>query len=151
MGNVISRVYLPIQRWLMKVLWILLCVSCSTRRWVKHYPQHNLYWSYIFQIVGMSWIELPADSYTVVSNKQSHCQLEVTVRYIFCRWSSSIYDIHISSHEGLISHAPGTDWSQMAPLRVLSFDIEIKIRGVEFPKPELDPVIQIANMVTRHG
>ena len=39
----------------------------------------------------------------------------------------------------------------MAPLRTLSFDIECAGRKGVFPDPNVDPVIQIANMVTRHG
>jgi DNA polymerase delta subunit 1 len=50
-----------------------------------------------------------------------------------------------------VAHVCDTEWSQIAPLRILSLDVEMKIRGVELPKPELDPVIQIANMVTRYG
>ncbi len=36
---------------------------------------------------------------------------------------------------------------QIAPLRILSFDIECAGRKGVFPEPEKDPVIQIANMV----
>ena len=39
----------------------------------------------------------------------------------------------------------------MAPLRILSFDIECAGRKGIFPEAEIDPVIQIANMVTRQG
>ena len=39
----------------------------------------------------------------------------------------------------------------MAPIRTLSFDIECAGRKGVFPDPSVDPVIQIANMVTRQG
>jgi DNA polymerase delta subunit 1 len=39
----------------------------------------------------------------------------------------------------------------MAPLRILSFDIECAGRKGVFPETNEDPVIQIANVVTRHG
>lgn len=39
----------------------------------------------------------------------------------------------------------------MAPLRVLSFDIECAGRKGVFPQAMIDPVIQIANVVTRYG
>ena len=39
----------------------------------------------------------------------------------------------------------------MAPLRVLSFDIECAGRKGVFPEANQDPVIQIANVVTRYG
>ena len=51
----------------------------------------------------------------------------------------------------LISHAPEGEWSTVAPLRILSFDIECAGRKGIFPEPEKDPVIQIANMVVRQG
>lgn len=51
----------------------------------------------------------------------------------------------------LTSHAPEGDWLPIAPLRVLSFDIECAGRKGIFPEANIDPVIQIAAMVTRHG
>jgi DNA polymerase delta subunit 1 len=39
----------------------------------------------------------------------------------------------------------------MAPLRILSFDIECAGRKGVFPDANIDPVIQIANVVTRYG
>lgn len=48
----------------------------------------------------------------------------------------------------LISHKPEGDWSRLAPLRVLSFDIECSGRKGHFPEAKIDPVIQIASMVT---
>lgn len=50
-----------------------------------------------------------------------------------------------------ISHAPDGQWSKTAPLRILSFDIECAGRKGIFPEAQVDPVIQIANMVTRQG
>lgn len=47
-------------------------------------------------------------------------------------------------------HKPEGDWMKIAPLRVLSTDIECANDG-SFPTPEKDPVIQIANMVTIQG
>ena len=43
------------------------------------------------------------------------------------------------------------DWSKVAPVRILSFDIECAGRKGVFPEPEKDPVIQIANMVVQQG
>lgn len=51
----------------------------------------------------------------------------------------------------LIAHAPDGEWQKIAPLRILSFDIECAGRKGIFPEAEHDPVIQIANMVTRQG
>lgn len=84
----------------------------------------------------MNWIEVPAGKYKIVppGSKRSTCQLEFDVRY-----------------DAFISHAPEGNWSKIAPLRILSFDIECAGRKGIFPDASQDPVIQIANMVTRQG
>ena len=43
------------------------------------------------------------------------------------------------------------EWSRIAPVRILSFDIECAGRKGVFPEPDKDPVIQIANMVINQG
>lgn len=43
------------------------------------------------------------------------------------------------------------EWSRIAPLRILSIDIECAGRKGHFPEPQQDPVIQIASMVTVLG
>nr|BAJ78754.1 DNA polymerase delta catalytic subunit [Tenodera aridifolia] len=87
-------------------------------------------------IVGCSWVELPAGSWKLRSPSTyvSRCQIETDV-----------------SWEALISHQPEGEWSKVAPFRILSFDIECAGRKGVFPEPEHDPVIQIANMVIRQG
>lgn len=45
---------------------------------------------------------------------------------------------------------PG-EWFRIAPLRILSIDIECAGRKGHFPEPQQDPVIQIASMVTVLG
>ncbi|KAI0124213.1 DNA polymerase delta catalytic subunit [Xylariales sp. AK1849] len=88
------------------------------------------------KIPGMSWVECPAKSYRLIPEreKQSSCQIEAEIAY---------------TH--LISHEPKGEWSKMAPLRILSFDIECAGRKGIFPEANQDPVIQIANIVTRYG
>ncbi|KAJ1507480.1 DNA polymerase delta catalytic subunit [Coelomomyces lativittatus] len=87
-------------------------------------------------ITGMNWLELPPTKYLLRPKAHciSHAQLEVDVAY---------------NH--VISHAPVGPWSVMAPLRVLSFDIECAGRKGFFPDPHYDAVIQIANMVMYQG
>jgi len=82
----------------------------------------------------MNWIEVPGGKYKLRSRKSSTSQLEFDVRYT-----------------DFISHAPEGEWSKIAPLRILSFDIECAGRKGIFPEAEKDPVIQIANMITRQG
>lgn len=50
-----------------------------------------------------------------------------------------------------MSHPADGSHSHIAPLRILSFDIECAGRKGIFPEPGIDPVIQIASMVTRQG
>uniref|UniRef100_A0A8C2XJA7 DNA polymerase n=1 Tax=Cyclopterus lumpus TaxID=8103 RepID=A0A8C2XJA7_CYCLU len=80
-------------------------------------------------VVGCCWIELPKNKYRV-----SLCQYEVDVG-----WTD------------FISHPAEGDWQRIAPLRVLSFDIECAGRKGIFPEADKDPVIQIASMVQRQG
>ncbi|EIN06111.1 delta DNA polymerase [Punctularia strigosozonata HHB-11173 SS5] len=86
------------------------------------------------KVVGMNWIEVPAGKYNLVKDKKSQCQIELSVRW-----------------DHFISHAPEGNWSKLAPLRILSFDIECAGRKGIFPEANVDPVIQIANMVTIQG
>lgn len=59
--------------------------------------------------------------------------------------------MYFNRWDSFISHAPEGNWQKFAPLRVLSFDIECAGRKGIFPEAQVDPVIQIANMVTRQG
>lgn len=87
-------------------------------------------------ITGMSWVEVPAQKYHVMSqfDRQSNCQIEAYCHY-----------------RDIISHGHDGEWAKMAPLRILSFDIECAGRKGIFPEANQDPVIQIANVVTRYG
>lgn len=99
-------------------------------------------------VVGCNWIELPKGKYHIRRKEatsgskvswssplmQSHCQLEVDI-----------------SWEDFISHPAEGEWSKVAPLRIMSFDIECAGRKGIFPEPNKDPVIQIANMVVKQG
>lgn len=55
------------------------------------------------------------------------------------------------SYNQFESHYPEGIWSSIPPLRTLSYDIECAGRKGIFPDPLVDPVIQIANMVTNYG
>ncbi|CAE6482066.1 unnamed protein product [Rhizoctonia solani] len=86
--------------------------------------------------LGMNWVEAPAGAYELRTGnrKISTCQIELDIR-----------------HDLIISHPAEGEWSKAAPLRVLSFDIECAGRKGIFPEATIDPVIQIANMVTVQG
>ena len=57
----------------------------------------------------------------------------------------------VDRYDEFKSYAPEGEWAKIAPLRILSFDIECAGRKGIFPEASSDPVIQIANMVTRQG
>ena len=84
----------------------------------------------------MSWVEVEASKYRMIPyrDRHSNCQIEAHVHY-----------------QDLIAHPNDGDWAKMAPLRILSFDIECAGRKGVFPEANQDPVIQIANVVTRYG
>ena len=87
-------------------------------------------------ITGACWITLPKEKYVIrnANEKISRCQLEVDV------W-----------HEDAMPQKPEGEWSKIAPLRVLSMDIECQGRKGHFPEASRDPVIQIANVLTTYG
>lgn len=84
----------------------------------------------------MSWVEAPAKAYKLIPENLRHstCQIEAEISY-----------------RDLIAHEPKGEWAKMAPLRILSFDIECAGRKGIFPEAQVDPVIQIANVVTQYG
>ncbi|XP_010848029.1 PREDICTED: DNA polymerase delta catalytic subunit [Bison bison bison] len=74
-------------------------------------------------IVGCNWLELPAGKYILrPEGKATLCQLEADVL-----WSD------------VISHPPEGEWQRIAPLRVLSFDIECAGRKGLSPGPGVLP------------
>ncbi|KAH7042087.1 DNA polymerase delta catalytic subunit [Macrophomina phaseolina] len=88
------------------------------------------------KIAGMSWVEAKAGKYHMIQHRDRHstCQIEAHVHY-----------------RDLIAHQADGEWAKMAPLRILSFDIECAGRKGIFPEPNIDPVIQIANVVSIAG
>lgn len=85
-------------------------------------------------IVGMSWITLPKQKYRLRGHKVSTCQIEVEVSYL-----------------DVVSHAPEGGYSKIAPIRILSIDIECAAPQGRFPNAKEDPVIQIANICVEFG
>ena len=67
-------------------------------------------------------------------DRHSNCQIEAEIHY-----------------QDLIAHPNDGEWAKMAPLRILSFDIECAGRKGVFPEANQDPVIQIASCVTKYG
>lgn len=65
-------------------------------------------------VVGCNWIEVPASKYKLRTREgnngvrwTSRCQIEFDIAY-----------------QDFVSHPAEGDWSKVAPVRILSFDIE---------------------------
>lgn len=55
------------------------------------------------------------------------------------------------TYDEIIPRKSEGEWNKIAPLRVLSVDIECQGRKGHFPEADKDPVIQIANIVSVYG
>ncbi len=87
-------------------------------------------------ITGSNYLELKRGTYRSRTGaaRSGLAQVEVDVVY-----------------DSVVSHGIEGEWQRVAPFRILSFDIECQGRRGAFPDPKLDPVIQIANVVTEQG
>ncbi|XP_032394582.1 DNA polymerase delta catalytic subunit [Etheostoma spectabile] len=97
-------------------------------------------------VVGCCWIELPISKYRVREEKSMGCtDAQYPGKESLCQ-----YEVDVGWTD-LIRHPAEGDWQRIAPLRILSFDIECAGRKGIFPEADKDPVIQIASMVQRQG
>jgi len=113
-------------------------------QWGSFYPTFETNVLYVLRFMvdcnlsGGNWLEIPKSKYKVRGEGglpiTSHAQIEVDVAY-----------------NSIVSYEPTGEWSKLAPLRIMSFDIECAGRKGFFPDATLDPVIQIASMVTCQG
>ena len=94
-------------------------------------------------IVGCSWVELKAGTWRRRPWQTSTGMYTEALANVQFE-----YDVHYSD---IIAHAPEGEFMDVAPLRVLSFDIECAGRPGIFPEADTDPVIQIANVITLQG
>ena len=83
-----------------------------------------------YNISGMSWIKIKKNNYKhYPNNKLSNCQIEI--------WTDINNLIKIPLEEN----------NKIAPLRILSIDIECSSENSKFPIPEKDPIIVISNIL----
>ena len=115
------------------------------------------------EIIGAGWLSLPKECYQIRNeqDKKTHCQVS-SLRFDYlctCGFASFLtlfalgplqLEVDISYND-VISRKSEGEWNKMAPLRILSFDIECQGRKGHFPEAEYDPVIQIANSVKVYG
>ena len=85
---------------------------------------------------GMSWIKVDPGRF-FVREKEQHA-------------SSCCIEVDVVDYRDMYP-VPIEEDSSIAPLRILSFDIEVTTDGVHFPTANKDAVIQIANIVKCHG
>lgn len=65
--------------------------------------------------------------------------------------SNCQYEVEVMDVGGIETKPPQGEWMKHAPLRILSFDIECAGRKDHFPEAKIDPVIQIANVLSVQG
>ncbi|TRY69344.1 hypothetical protein TCAL_17384 [Tigriopus californicus] len=88
------------------------------------------------KVVGCNWIEFPAGKYKIRDGKSlfgkfmSRCQMEVDIAW-----------------DDFISHAPDGDWSDVAPFRIMSFDIECAGRKAFSPSRKKIPSSRLLHEV----
>ena len=89
------------------------------------------------EIGGMTWVKIEKQKWQIrpKTKKETLCQIEFDV------WNFN--HVECLPCEG--------QFSKIAPLRILSYDIECSAVAGKFPTPKSDPVIQIANIVKIHG
>ncbi|KAI0983412.1 hypothetical protein GJ496_004928 [Pomphorhynchus laevis] len=87
-------------------------------------------------IQSCGWLKVPASTYAIRKSRQftSGCQIEISLNY-----------------KNLVNLPNEGQWMGIAPLRILSFDIECISPKGTFPDAKRDSVIQIANMVQTYG
>lgn len=89
------------------------------------------------EIGGMTWVKIEKGQWLIRPNRNQEtvCQIEFDVM--------DFNKVECLPCEG--------KYSKIAPLRILSFDIECCAQAGKFPLAKCDPVIQIANIVKIHG
>lgn len=117
--------------------WIRLCRQLlentePARECFETNLEYNLRFMVDTGVFGCNWVDVPYRP--VVGKRESRAQIEVDIQW----------------HE-LVSHAPENEWLKVAPIRILSFDIECAGRPGIFPEPLVDPVIQIASVLSVQG
>src|SRR6185312_1706481 len=85
-------------------------------------------------MTGASWVKIKAGGYQLPFSQISTCQIEVCLHY-----------------SSLVALSPTqSEWSKVAPLRIMSSDIECYHKG-GFPSAETDPIIQISTYLVEYS
>ena len=94
---------------------------------------HGLRFMIDNKLVGMSWVRLPASTFRLRPKNSKRCTSQLEIDILDYRNLQSM-----KCSEG--------KYQKIAPLRILSFDIECLPDQGKFPTPEKDPIIQIGNI-----
>ncbi len=78
-------------------------------------------------VVGMSWIRIKAGSYKMRPVQDKLCNTQ--------------YEIDVEDFNAIESLPCDGDYAKIAPLRILSFDIECSAEKGKFPQAQQDPII----------
>ena len=89
------------------------------------------------EIGGMTWVRIEKGRW-----KMRHHRERETTCWI---------EFDVTNYNNVKSMPCEGEYSKIAPLRILSFDIECAAEAGKFPQPNADPVIQIANIVKIQG
>ncbi len=100
-------------------------------------------------ITGCCWVELPKGTYSLRGDGLAGPPGTTSSRGL--RKTSRMQIEADICHTELVAHESVGRWMKIAPIRILSFDIECQGRKGHFPEAEKDPVIQIASVVTVQG
>lgn len=101
-------------------------------------------------IHGADWVTLPAGKYSLATENTPFQATHTHTHDSNSRISRCTLEADIS-FDSLVSHECTGVYNSLSPLRILSFDIECQGRKGHFPDALLDPVIQIACVVSVQG
>lgn len=126
-------------------LWEQYSVPSSFHDWLRC-CWRQLDWSGFWDVSENSQeiVILPTRIWLPVSSSRITKTVFIFLDRIVMYLNRIISLINILRYSRLISHAPKGEFSKMAPIRILSFDIECAGRKGHFPEPSHDPVIQVS-------
>lgn len=102
-------------------------------------------------ISGGQWVELAENKYRILPNTRAGGGAASTRAPTGANAPKTAcqVEVHVNYRDIAPKDPMDGDWGRIAPMRILSFDIECSAQG--FPEAEKNPVIQIASILTVQG